>query len=212
MCGIFGLLNYKNKDLLITDIQSMSNAAKHRGPESSVLLCNIDNKDIVFGFHRLAINGLNTESNQPFVIDNVTLICNGEIYNYKKLLSELDVVPKTDSDCEVIIYLYRKFGIENTVQMLDGVFAFILYDNINNKVYIARDPYGVRPLFTYKLNVKSNIYGFASELKQLYPLKYNYEEGELNQFNPGTYRIYNNTSDGYQLETENVIIHLSLLL
>jgi len=202
MCGIFGLLNYKNKDLLITDIQSMSNAAKHRGPESSVLLCDVYNKDIAFGFHRLAINGLNSESNQPFVIDNITLICNGEIYNYKKLLSELDVIPKTDSDCEVIIYLYRKFGIENTVQMLDGVFAFMLYDNTNDKVYIARDPYGVRPLFTYKLNNKSNIYGFGSELKQLHPLKYHYEEGEIKQFSPGTYRTYNNINNEYQLEIE----------
>ncbi len=202
MCGIFGLLNYKNKEITIDDIEQMSNAGKHRGPESSNLIFSVNNNDIAFGFHRLAINGLSAISDQPFDIDNCILICNGEIYNYKKLYSELNIIPKTNSDCEVIIYLYRKFGIENTLQMLDGVFAFMLYDNINNKVYIARDPYGVRPLFTYKLNVKSNIYGFASELKQLYPLKYNYEEGELNQFNPGTYRIYNNTSDGYQLEKE----------
>tara|TARA_A100001015_G_scaffold318565_1_gene438825 strand:- start:8347 stop:9999 length:1653 start_codon:yes stop_codon:yes gene_type:complete len=202
MCGIFGLLNYKNKDITIDDIGQMSNAGKHRGPESSNLIFSVNNKDIAFGFHRLAINGLTAISDQPFNIDNCVLICNGEIYNYKKIYAELNIIPKTNSDCEVIIYLYRKFGIENTVQMLDGVFSFILHDNINDKIYIARDPYGVRPLFKYKLNNNSDIYGFASELKQLYALKYNYEEGIIEQFSPGTYAVYGNCRNKYELEKE----------
>ena len=202
MCGIFALLNYKNKQITNDDIIQMSNAGKHRGPESSNLIFSVNNNDIVFGFHRLAINGLTTVSDQPFNIDNCVLICNGEIYNYKKLYNELNIIPKTSSDCEVIIYLYRKFGIENTVQMLDGVFSFILHDNISGKVYIARDPYGVRPLFKYKLNNTSDIYGFASELKQLYALKYNYEEGTIEQFSPGTYAIYGISINKYELEKE----------
>ena len=81
MCGIFFYKGNKfNKDDLLSNFNKIMN----RGPDTSKLI-NIDNN--VFGFHRLAINGLNTESNQPFVIDNVTLICNGEIYNYKKLLN-----------------------------------------------------------------------------------------------------------------------------
>ena len=202
MCGIFGLLNYKNKELTIDDIKNMCNAGQHRGPETSELLFELNNKDIVFGFHRLAINGLDTISNQPFNIDDCILICNGEIYNYKKLFDEINIIPKTNSDCEVIIHLYRKFGIENTVQMLDGVFAFMLYDNKSDKIYVARDPYGVRPLFKYELDKSINIYGFASELKQLYYLKKNYQGGDLQQFSPGTYAIYNNTNNGYQLEKE----------
>lgn len=202
MCGIFGLLNYKNKELTIDDIKNMCDAGKHRGPETSDLVFELNNKDIVFGFHRLAINGLDTISNQPFNIDDCILICNGEIYNYKKLFDEMNIIPKTNSDCEVIIHLYRKFGIENTVQMLDGVFAFMLYDNKNDKIYVARDPYGVRPLFKYELNKSINIYGFASELKQLHYLKNNYQGGHLQQFSPGTYAIYNNTNNGYQLEKE----------
>ena len=114
----------------------------------------------------------------------------------------MNIIPKTNSDCEVIIHLYRKFGIENTVQMLDGVFAFMLYDNKNDKIYVARDPYGVRPLFKYELDNSINIYGFASELKQLHYLKNNYQGGNLQQFSPGTYAIYNNTNNGYQLEKE----------
>ena len=82
--------------------------------------------------------------------------------------------------------------------MLDGVFAFMLYDNKNDRIYIGRDPYGVRPLFKYELNKSSNIYGFGSELKQLHYLKNNYQAGEIEQFTPGTYAIYNNTNNGYQ--------------
>tara|TARA_Y100000816_G_scaffold291852_1_gene284650 strand:+ start:1264 stop:2916 length:1653 start_codon:yes stop_codon:yes gene_type:complete len=202
MCGIFGLLNYENKELTIDDIEKMCKAGKHRGPESSNIIFNLNKKDIMVGFHRLAINGLNPESNQPFDINNIVLLCNGEIYNYKELLKDLQIEAKTSSDCEVIIYLYDKFGIENTVQMLDGVFSFILYDKNKDKLFVARDPYGVRPLFTYKLNNKTNIYGFASELKQLYPLKYIYEEGKISQFNPGSYSIYVNSNEGYYLEKE----------
>jgi asparagine synthase (glutamine-hydrolysing) len=107
------------------------------------------------GFHRLAINGLNKISNQPLIFQDIVLICNGEIYNYKELYALMEIdTPTTGSDCEVIIHLYLKYGIEQTLVMLDGVFSFVLYDNrltpdLNNKVYIARDPYGVRPLYSH---------------------------------------------------------------
>ena len=172
MCGIFGLLN--NNDIPIDIINNEFLKGKQRGPEFSKL----ENKymKMVLGFHRLAINGLNNESNQPLVINDVILICNGEIYNYKLLYEYMNVKPSTDSDCEVIIHLYIKYGIEQTLTMLDGVFSFILYDNrlsndLNNKLYVARDPFGVRPLYYLKNNNydidKYNLYGFASELKCL---------------------------------------------
>ena len=66
------------------------------------------NIKIVLGFHRLAINGLNAESNQPIVIENISLICNGEIYNYRELYASIGINPTTQSDCEVIIHLYKK--------------------------------------------------------------------------------------------------------
>lgn len=148
MCGIFTLLNndsqYNNQYII-----DHFNKGIGRGPEFSKLE-RIGLKQIM-GFHRLAINGLNSKSNQPLIMDDITLICNGEIYNYKELYEMMGVVPTTDSDCEVIIHLYKNYGIDHTLQMLDGVFAFILcdYDVTNDyaKTYIARDPYGVRPLY-----------------------------------------------------------------
>jgi asparagine synthase (glutamine-hydrolysing) len=189
MCGIFAILN-NNVPLEI--IQNSFEKGKNRGPEFSKLDCSFNN--LILGFHRLAINGLNDESNQPFVIDNIVLICNGEIYNYKQLYKFMGVKPKTDSDCEVIIHLYNKYGIQQTLNMLDGVFSFILYDNQNNKVYIARDPFGVRPLYQIidKTNDSNKMFGFASELKCLSDIyNLNTESYIIEKFKPGTYSVFN---------------------
>ena len=110
---------------------------------------------LVLGFHRLAINGLSSVSNQPFEIDGCILVCNGEIYNYSKLAIENKIKLLTESDCEIIIHIYRLYGIEYTLHLLDGVFAFILYDTFLDKVFVARDPYGVRPLYMKKYSTQS---------------------------------------------------------
>jgi asparagine synthase (glutamine-hydrolysing) len=198
MCGIFGLLN--NNGISIDVIDDEFVKGKGRGPEFSKLETKY--MKMILGFHRLAINGLNDESNQPLVVNDVILICNGEIYNYKLLYQYMDVVPTTDSDCEVIIHLYLKYGIEQTLTMLDGVFSFILYDNritadLNNKLYVARDPIGVRPLYCLKNINKNtidlyNLYGFASELKCLeYFYNCNRPNYIIEQFKPGTYSVFN---------------------
>jgi asparagine synthase (glutamine-hydrolysing) len=105
----------------------------------------------------------------------------------------MHIVPDTDSDCEVIIHLYLKYGIEQTLIMLDGEFAFVLYDRNQNKLYAARDPYGVRPLYNL-VNTGSEatcIEGFASELKMVEPF-YNLDNKNsyVNQFQPGTYSMF----------------------
>jgi asparagine synthase (glutamine-hydrolysing) len=188
---------------------------QNRGPEFSKLENSY--MKMVLGFHRLAINGLNVESNQPLVFNDIILICNGEIYNYKQLYKYMGIDPKTGSDCEVIIHLYLKYGIEQTLTMLDGVFAFILYDNritddLNNKVYIARDPLGVRPLY-YLRNIKNiynlfNLYGFASELKCLEKFyNTNTFHYRIEQFQPGTYSVFNlsnKVKSIWEPEKENV--------
>ena len=204
MCGIFALLNYEQKytnDFIKTQFEK----GKRRGPENSFFQ-RVGNK-ISFGFHRLAINGLNSESNQPLIKGDLTLICNGEIYNYRELYSIMyasdnSVVPRTQSDCEVILWLYERYGIEQTLQMLDGVFAFALIDNSialdESVLYIARDPYGVRPLYCMhqELDVMDNIVrgidaviGFASELKSLSGFATN-DSYSVQQFTPGTYSKY----------------------
>jgi len=216
MCGIFALLN--NTSFSNDIINNEFIKGKERGPESSKL--NFLYKNIVFGFHRLAINGLNEISNQPLVIDDVILICNGEIYNYKQLYHDMNIEPKTGSDCEVIIHLYIKYGIEQTLTMLDGVFSFVLYDNRiikkeKNNIYVARDPFGVRPLYYLKnkLNYSGqNLFGFASELKCL-EFFYNSDINnlEIEQFEPGTYTVFTNTYIGAKLEKENVRYFIPVL-
>ena len=206
MCGIFALLN-NNDTLDDKRIKEFFNKAKHRGPENSKILKISDN--LIYGFHRLAINGLNEVSNQPLVFKDCILICNGEIYNYKTLYSYMDSVPTTNSDCEVIIHMYKKYGMDYTLNNLDGVFSFILYDQLLNTIYIARDPYGVRPLFMlqqtkrYESNLESaNILAFASELKQLidiqlllcHPL---FNTVNITQFKPGHYMTLNYLNDWY---------------
>jgi asparagine synthase (glutamine-hydrolysing) len=189
MCGIFSLLNTNN----ISDffINEQFEKGKNRGPEYSKLLTSEHDK---FGFHRLAINGLNDKSNQPFMINDIILICNGEIYNYKYLYELMEIKSKTDSDCEVILHLYLRYGIEQTLLMLDGVFAFILYDTKNKQIYAARDPYGVRPL--YQLTNLNNsttdcLIGFASELKCLSGFNSICDSYSIVQFTPGTYSVFN---------------------
>jgi asparagine synthase (glutamine-hydrolysing) len=195
MCGIFAILNNET-DIGLINTEFMK--GQGRGPEFSKLDTSFIK--MVLGFHRLAINGLNQASNQPLIIDDVVLICNGEIYNYKQLYKYMDIEPRTGSDCEVIIHLYIKYGIEQTLTMLDGVFAFVLFDNritynLNNNVYVARDPYGVRPLY-YLTQIDDTDsltkYGFASELKCLENFyNKNPAQNTITQFTPGTYSIFN---------------------
>jgi len=194
MCGIFTLLNYSqvNYDKFI---KSQFMKGKNRGPEFSDL--QHISMNAIFGFHRLAINGLDDISNQPITIDNIHLICNGEIYNYRELYKLMGVTPKTNSDCEVIIHLYKRYGIKQTLKMLDGVFAFALCDNnhtnLESNIYIARDPYGIRPLY-FLNNTKETVQviGFASELKMLSDFcNQNPDELTISQFKPGTYSSFN---------------------
>jgi len=191
MCGIFALLNHYH--FTISDIENEFMKGKNRGPEFSKLETNY--LKMILGFHRLAINGLNSVSNQPLVINNIVLICNGEIYNFKEIYLSLGIVPKTASDCEVIIHLYLQFGIDQTLSMIDGVFSFILFDNritddLNNKIYIARDPFGVRPLYCLK-NTHEKEYGFASELKCLEKIYNSNTNFTVEPFKPGTYTVFN---------------------
>ena len=209
MCGIFGLLNYKHTKLTTNFIGEQAQKGQHRGPDSY----KIDiNNDIFLAFYRLAINGLDKKSDQPLKYNNKVLICNGEIYNYKRLYEIMGIKPVTNSDCECIIYLYEKYGIEYTVNSLDGVFAFILIDYDLDKIFIARDQFGVRPLFYLSNDMleenDNKMLGFSSEMKQLHMFTRNIDEHnykglnklKVKTFDPGTYMV---------LELEDSIWHIS---
>ena len=235
MCGIFCVLNNcetpenvsGNDETMRTEmsnqtrldeniIQCSFEKGRGRGPEMSKLLNVSDN--VTLGFHRLAINGLDDISNQPIELHGIYLICNGEIYNYKELFQMMPgAKPKTNSDCEVILHLYFRYGIEQTLRMLDGVFAFIILDTRltltkddpvrRKRMFFARDPYGVRPMYTLypKYNLSrseekvlhshhsehiSNTFAFASELKSIISLKNILHHAEIKQFLPGTFSSF----------------------
>tara|TARA_Y100001970_G_scaffold112595_1_gene140501 strand:- start:1429 stop:3021 length:1593 start_codon:yes stop_codon:yes gene_type:complete len=184
MCGIFAYLGLYDKDLSIK--QNYANKIKHRGPDNTITK-NI-NDTLYFHFHRLMINGLDDNSNQPFHINGVWLICNGEIYNYRMLVNLNSFDYQTNSDCEVIIHMYLRHGIEKTCQMLDGVFAFVLYDENKDIVYVARDHLGIRPLYIGR--EKTGGIAFASEAKSLTFMN------NIEQFPPRT--IWNNKDDTFK--------------
>lgn len=172
MCGIFCYLgNHQN-----LEIKKSFNKIKHRGPDNSCLQ-KIDH--ITFGFHRLTINGLDEQSNQPLKLGKLVLICNGEIYNHKELEQKYGFDVKTGSDCEVILHMYHKFGIVRTVKELDAEFAFCLYDGNTRVLYVARDHLGIRPLFIGKNQAEL---AFASEAKALTEFC-----SHVRQFKPGCY-------------------------
>lgn len=205
MCGIFSLLNYNNSEFDCNKIQPEFYKGINRGPEKSTLDFD-DNLNIVKGFHRLAINGLDDISNQPININSYSLICNGEIYNYKQLYKLMNIIPSTNSDCEVIIHLVIRYGIHQTLRMLDGVYAFILY--CPNNIYVARDPYGVRPLYytQHKMDSKKGLIGFSSELKSLCNIA-NELEQKVCQFTPGTFLTIDKINDIWSI-TEQITYHI----
>jgi len=202
-------------------IEKGFDAGVARGPEdTSQLLCleqsetylnnEYPDAETWLGFHRLAINGLDSESGQPMSIGRFTLICNGEIYNYKALAREYDIRLETGSDCEIIIHLCERIGIEGTLRRLHGVFAFVLYERpedprYQEQIYMARDRYGVRPL--YKLSGPTGeILAIASEGKQLHPLADELDTNcMIHQFEPGTYCTLVRNSSASRSVIETVV-------
>jgi len=162
MCGIFAFLG---KGVSKETLKEHCDKIQHRGPDITQYKDVTD--EVFFGFHRLAINGLDHGSDQPFEIDGKVLICNGEIYNFKELGEQFGFEYQTHSDCEVIIHLYKHFNGDMTqvCQHLDGVFAFGLYDSEKDTVFVARDHLGIRPLYIGRTD--DGEIALASEAKSL---------------------------------------------
>ena len=167
MCGIFAYISKQP----ITEEQKTTLTkefykSQRRGPDNSQIKVS---GNVFLGFHRLSINGLE-HGNQPMVHPNdngITLVCNGEIYNYKELANKYNVTLTTGSDCEIILHLYKRLGFKKTVQALDGVFGLVIYDSNTNMMFAARDPIGVRSLFIGSTTTSISI---ASEMKSIHTL------------------------------------------
>lgn len=148
MCGIFAVFgNFRKEQQTI--MKAGRNNSK-RGPDNcSTIIKN----NAMYMFHRLAINDVSNNGNQPMVSNDIIMMANAEIYNYKNLISTYNLESKSSSDCEVILRLYEQIGFSQMVRQLHGVYAIILTDKESKKIYFARDRIGVRPLY----------YGFSSD-------------------------------------------------
>lgn len=161
MCGILGSINIEN-------VQSLLPLIRHRGPDAcGGKVFNINSHSINLQHQRLSIVDLSENGSQPMLTNDekACIIFNGEIYNHEQLkrkLSEFDF--RGHSDTETIINYFKKFGINNTVKDLNGIFAFAYLDISAQKLYLARDRFGVKPLYYYFQN---NQLLFSSELKPL---------------------------------------------
>lgn len=159
MCGIVGLVTKKEKE---NTIKLMSDRIKHRGPDGDGYF--IDG-DVALGHRRLSIIDLSTGDQPMFNEDgSVVTVFNGEIYNYQELKEELIALGhdfKTKSDTEVLVHGYEEWHTD-LPKHLRGMFAFAIYDKNNNEVFLARDNFGIKPLYYAKMN---DTFMFASEIK-----------------------------------------------
>ena len=163
MCGIAGFSGKFSHDLL----HRMNAAIAHRGPDDSGS-CFIPEKGVALGHRRLSIIDLSPLGHQPMwdMSGRAVIVFNGEIYNYRELkqsLAEDGFAFKSKSDTEVLLNLYLRYG-EEMLSKLNGIFAFAIWDNTCEKLFLARDALGVKPLY-YSATPKGFI--FASEIKAL---------------------------------------------
>ncbi len=162
MCGFVGIINKDKQEASTAVLEKMANTIHHRGPDEDGIFIE---GNLGFFHKRLSIIDIST-GQQPMTFNNCTIVFNGEIYNYIELRE--DLIKKghqfsTASDTEVILHLYIEYG-NDFVNLLNGMFAFIIYDKSNNKLFIARDHFGIKPLYWYHDDKKIV---FGSEIKAL---------------------------------------------
>ena len=162
MCGFVGIINKNKQEVNSNLLRKMAATIHHRGPDEDGIF--IDG-NIGFFHKRLIIIDLST-GQQPMTFNNCTIVFNGEIYNYIELREDLIRKKhqfKTTSDTEVMLHLYIEYG-DDFVNLLNGMFAFIIFDKSKNKLFIARDHFGIKPLYWYQDDRKIV---FGSEIKAL---------------------------------------------
>ncbi|MCC6948872.1 MAG: asparagine synthase (glutamine-hydrolyzing) [Bradyrhizobiaceae bacterium] len=167
MCGIVGTIGIPEID---ASFRTLVDCLAHRGPDANgIFEERFAGQDIKLGHRRLSIIDLSDAANQPFEKDGLVLVYNGEVYNYRQLKSEIErsgVTFRTNSDTEVVLEAWRLWGAKSLLR-LRGMFAFALYDRRSGSLVLARDPFGIKPLFVLS---KGTGLAFASELKALLPI------------------------------------------
>jgi asparagine synthase (glutamine-hydrolysing) len=168
MCGIAGIINYKGKAIDRGIVKKMCDSMRHRGPDNEGIYLTVKGDySVALGHRRLSVIDL-VSGNQPIFNEDKTIVivCNGEIYDFKELRADLEKRGhsfQSNSDTEVIAHLYEDYGQE-CLKYLRGPFALAIWDNKNNRLFLARDRIGKKPLI-YTLKNGSLI--FASEFKAL---------------------------------------------
>ena len=176
MCSIMG---YCGSSATFDDFKKGFDRTVSRGPDDSRI---IDTGKGLLGFHRLAIMGLTPSGMQPFEMDGSYVVCNGELYGFEKQKQKLiqkGYTFESESDCEILLPLYREYGTD-MFAMFDAEFACIIYDGKTEEYIAARDPIGIRPLY-YGYDSKGVIL-FASEAQNLVGLT-----DKIMPFPPGHY-------------------------
>lgn len=166
MCGISGFCDYTKTQQEIS-LREMTNSLSHRGPDSGgVKIIDTPSARLGFGHRRLSILDLSPLGNQPMSKDGLTIVFNGEIYNFDEIRKELlskGYSFQSNSDTEVIIEAYREWGM-SSISRFRGMFAYALFDHSQQKLFLVRDRVGVKPLYVYK---DEELLLFGSELKSL---------------------------------------------
>ncbi|MGP8306583.1 asparagine synthase B [Vibrio sp. YIC-376] len=180
MCSVFGILDIKSDAAALRPIAlEMSKKLRHRGPDWSGIYSS---ERAILAHERLAIVGLNSGAQPLYSPDKkLILAVNGEIYNHKEIRARYEgkYEFQTDSDCEVILALYQDMGAD-LLEELNGIFAFILYDEEKDEYLIGRDHIGIIPLYQ-GFDEHGNYY-IASEMKALVPVC-----KTVSEFPPGSY-------------------------
>tara|TARA_Y100000768_G_scaffold380419_1_gene357515 strand:+ start:569 stop:2335 length:1767 start_codon:yes stop_codon:yes gene_type:complete len=161
MCGICGEFKFKDYSFNEKRLADLLDSISSRGKDSNGIF---KDEDVFLGHHRLSIIDTSRKSNQPMKVNQYLIIFNGVIYNYidlrKKLISKGHHFDSS-GDTEVIIKMFIEYG-DNCVDYLDGVFAFCIYDTKNKSIFLARDRFGIKPLY---YSIEDNHIVFSSSMK-----------------------------------------------
>ena len=176
MCGINGFLDLKNihnKDEALNIIKIMNSKVLNRGPDDTGEWGD-ERQGVYLGHQRLSILDLSISGHQPMTteLNRYHIVFNGEIYNHLELRSALEdlsnkVIWKGSSDTETLIRCFEAFGIEKTLQLIDGMFAMAIWDSRVNKLFLVRDRFGEKPLYCSKWNPSNSYFLFSSDLNAL---------------------------------------------